>query len=93
MPLDNRGIAAIIRRRQNREILAGLEPGNRFIGEEIAFDTLPVFPPSEDSAARSIAAHGEEEEEVGGNSGWREKVEQSVAEGKKTLWCVCQCLS
>ena len=51
MPLDNRGIATTIGRRQNREILAGLEPGNRFISEQIAFDTLSVFPPSEDSAA------------------------------------------
>lgn len=93
MPLDNRGIATIIGRRQNREILAGIEPGNRFISEQIAFDTLSVFPPSEDSAARSVATHGEEEEEVGGNGGWREKVEQMVAEGKNTLWRVGQCLS
>ena len=93
MPLDNRGIATIIRGCQNCEILAGLKPGNRFIGKEIAFDIVSVFPPSEDSAVRSVATHGEEEEEVGGNGGWREKVEQMVAEGKKTLWRVRQCLS
>lgn len=93
VPLENRGIGTIIHRRQNGEILAGFEPRNRFIFQEIPFDTISIFPPSEDSAAGRFAAYGEKEEEVGGKSGWREKIEKSITEGKNALWRVIQCLS
>ena len=93
MPLDNRGIVAIVHRRQNREILAGLEPWNGFIFEKVHLDTLSVFPPSEDSAVRRFAADGEKEIEVGGNGGWREKAEKTITERKKALRHILQCLS